>query len=121
MRKELIGTCPVCSNKLIATKLTCQVCNTEISGEFELSRFSNLTKDELYFVETFIQVYGSIKEMEKVLNISYPTVKKNLDIIVKKMGYDQRSIEDDNEKDEILQKLQSKEISVEEALQLLKG
>jgi|SRR5690554_2459335 len=119
MRKEVIGTCPVCSDKLIATRLTCQVCHTEISGEFELSRFSNLSKEELYFVETFVKVYGNIKEMEKELNVSYPTVKKNLDSIVKKMGYTQK--EDDQEmSNDVLDKLQKKEISVDEALKLLK-
>ncbi len=119
MRKEVIGTCPVCSNKLIATRLTCQMCNTEISGEFELSRFSNLSKEELYFVETFVKVYGNIKEMEKELNVSYPTVKKNLDIIVKKMGYTQKD-DDQDENDEILERLQKKELSVEDALKLIK-
>ena len=40
MRKEVIGTCPVCQNSLLATRLSCNVCHTEITGEFELSRFS---------------------------------------------------------------------------------
>ena len=121
MRKEVIGTCPVCSNKLVASKLTCHVCHTEITGEFELSRFSNLNKDEIYFVETFVRVYGNIKEMEKELNISYPTVKKNLDLIVRKMGYDNSSPSvEPAVVDDVLSKLQNKELSVEEALELLK-
>lgn len=119
MRKEVIGICPVCTNKLIATRLTCQSCQTEISGEFELSRFSNLSKEDLYFVETFVKVYGNIKEMEKELNVSYPTVKKNLDSIVKKMGYIQK-IDYQALDDDVLERLQKKEISVEEALKLLK-
>ncbi len=119
MRKEVIGTCPVCSNKLIATRLTCQVCHTEISGEFELSRFSSLSKEDLYFVETFVKVYGNIKEMEKELNVSYPTVKKNLDYIVNKMGYTQKAVDQDLN-DDVLEKLHNKEITVEDALKLLK-
>ena len=120
MRKEVIGTCPVCSNKLLATRLTCQVCHTEITGEFELSRFSNLNKEEIYFVETFVRVYGSIKEMEKQLGISYPTVKKNLDQIISKMGYTQKPVLDDEVAESVLDQLESKELSVEAALKLLR-
>lgn len=119
MRKEVIGTCPVCSNKLLATRLTCQVCHTEITGEFELSRFSNLSKDEIDFVETFVSVYGSIKEMEKKLGISYPTVKKTLDHIIGKMGYSQQSVIDDNQTESVLNQLENKELSVEQALKML--
>lgn len=118
MRKEVIGTCPVCSNKLVATKLSCQVCHTEITGEFELSRFSNLNKEEIHFVETFVRVYGSIKEMEKQLGISYPTVKKNLDQIISKMGY---AVEVNEDKTQlVLDQLEKKELSVEAAIKLLR-
>ncbi len=120
MRKEVIGTCPVCANKLVATKLTCLVCHTEITGEFELSRFSHLNKEELYFVETFVKVYGNIKEMEKELNISYPTVKKNLEHIIRKMGYDNQPAVDPAHAEDVLSKLQNKEMSFDEALELLK-
>ena len=118
MRKEVIGTCPVCQNSLLATRLSCNVCHTEITGEFELSRFSYLNKEELNFVETFVRVYGNIKEMEKELDISYPTVKKMLEQIVTKMGFKTREVNPNTE--EILNKIKNKELSVNEALTLLK-
>ncbi len=119
MIKNVIGTCPICEQNLIATKLSCPSCQIEITGSFSLSHFSNLSKAELDFVAGFISVYGSIKEMEKLFNISYPTVKKNLDIIIQKMGL-QNHHHDVDQKD-ILAKLQTKELSVEEALEQLKG
>ena len=76
MRKETIGTCPVCSGKLLATRLTCNACSTEIHGEFELSRFSYLTREELAFIETFIKCQGNLKDVQNVTSLSYPTVKK---------------------------------------------
>jgi len=85
MKHEVIGTCPVCGNDLTVTKLSCGVCHTEISGDFALSKFSALNKDDLNFIETFIKVSGNIREMEKSLGISYPTVKKNLDGIIIKL------------------------------------
>lgn len=118
MRKEVIALCPVCSHDLVATKLTCNFCHTEISGEFALSRFSYLNKEELYFVETFMKVFGNIKEMEKELNVSYPTVKKMLDNIVSKMGFTQ--VEQQVDTQDILNKIKNKELSVTDALALLK-
>jgi len=121
MRKEVIGTCPVCQNTLLATRLSCNVCHTEITGEFELSRFSYLNKEELSFIETFIRVYGNIKEMEKELDISYPTVKKMLEQVVVKMGFEARDSRESNANTEdILAKIKNKEISVNDALTLLK-
>ena len=121
MRKEVIGTCPVCQNSLLATRLSCNVCHTEITGEFELSRFSYLNKEELNFIETFIKVYGNIKEMEKELDISYPTVKKMLEQVVTKMGFETRdSKETHTNTEDILTKIKNKELSVNEALTLLK-
>ena len=86
-----------------------------------LSRFSYLNRDELQFVETFIRVQGNIKEMEKEFNISYPTVKKMLDMIITKMGFPVRQEEKSAVcADDVLSRLQQGEISAEEAIALLK-
>lgn len=121
MRKEVTGTCPVCQNTLQATRLSCNVCHTEITGEFELSRFSYLNKEELNFIETFIRVYGNIKEMEKELDVSYPTVKKMLEQVVVKMGFESKETREPSmNTEDILMKIKNKEISVNDALTLLK-
>lgn len=120
MRKEVIGICPVCQNQLVATRLTCLSCHTEINGEFSLSRFSYLSRDELQFVETFVRVSGNIKEMEKEFGVSYPTVKKNLDIIIQKMGFPVQRQSETNQQ-EVLEQIRKGEISVEDALILLKN
>lgn len=120
MVNEIIGTCPVCQNQLLATKLTCPNCHTEISGEFALSKFNYLSRDELKFVETFVLLRGNIKEMEKELSISYPTVKKYLDNIILKMGYElETSFKVDSEA--VLKKIKDGELSVDEAIEILKG
>lgn len=79
MANKLIGYCPVCSEKLLVKTLKCKECNTEISGDFELSPFDYLSKEQLNFALVFIKEQGNIKAIEKTLSISYPTVKKNLD------------------------------------------
>ena len=84
MEKEVIGYCPVCSDKLIATKLTCKNCTLDLTGDFSLNRFSYLSKDEQEFVALFLLNEGSYKEVQGNLNITYQKAKQTLaDILVK--------------------------------------
>jgi len=119
MVRNVIGECPICESDLIVTKLQCTNCKTEISGEFQLSKFNYLSKEHLYFIEVFIKNRGNIKQIEKELGISYPTVKRNLDEVIQSLGY---KVTDDNKlkKEEIFKKLEKKEITALEAAKLLK-
>ncbi|MFH5881446.1 MAG: DUF2089 domain-containing protein [Candidatus Izemoplasmataceae bacterium] len=121
MQRHVIGECPICKHDLFVTKLECTNCHTEISGQFQLSKFNYLSKEHLYFIELFIKNKGSIKQLEKELNISYPTVKKMLDEVIISLGYTVVDDEENNpKKDEILQQLADGKITSEEALKLLK-
>jgi hypothetical protein len=119
MIKSVIGACPICESDLIVTKLKCVNCGTEISGEFQLSKFNYLSKEHLYFIEVFIKNKGSIKQIEKELGISYPTVKKNLDDVIRSLGYEV-SEEDKLKKEDIFKKLEKGEITALEAANLIK-
>ncbi|MBX4266696.1 DUF2089-like zinc ribbon domain-containing protein [Clostridium estertheticum] len=55
MAYKIITQCPVCSSKLTVTKLKCKKCDTVIENDFELSKFSYLTMEQLNFVEVFIK------------------------------------------------------------------
>jgi len=124
MKKEVISHCPICENELSITRLHCDKCQIEINGSFSLSKLSLLTKEQLKFVEVFLKNSGSIKAIEKDLNISYPTVKKLLSDVLKTLGYEvNENVEskDSKKRQEILDKLAAKEISYDEASQLLKN
>jgi len=116
---NVIGECPICQSDLKVTKLSCTRCGTEISGDFQLSKFNYLSKEHLYFIEVFIKNKGNIKQIEKELGISYPTVKKNLDEVIVSLGYEV-SEEDKVKKAEVFAKLEKGEISALEAAKLLK-
>ncbi|SCY24554.1 DUF2089 family protein [Alkaliphilus peptidifermentans] len=88
MDKELVGHCPRCSDKLIATHLSCKKCNLELTGDFGLSRFDYLTVDELDFVMTFLRYQGNFKTVQIQKGMSYPAVKKKIAEIVMKLGID---------------------------------
>lgn len=120
MKRNVIGTCPICSSKLEVTELHCCDCETLIRGNFKLDKFSYLSKEEKYFIEIFVKNRGSIKEVEKDLGISYPTVKKNLDNVIEALGYNESYLNDGVNKKNILEKLSNGEITSEEAMKQLK-
>ncbi len=121
MQKRVIGECPICGHDLFVTKLECSHCHSEISGKFQLSKFNYLSKESLYFIELFIKNKGSIKQLEKELKVSYPTVKKMLNEVIENLGYKVETPDDDDEgNEEILNRLARGEISSEDALKMLK-
>ena len=75
--------------------------------------------EQKYFVEVFIKNRGNIKEIEKELGISYPTVRNKLDKVISDLGHTVKK-SSVNQK-EIIEKLRNGEITKEEALKLLKG
>lgn len=119
MKKEVFGNCPVCDNELKVTTMYCNNCDTKIVSEFELCKFCKLTKEEKYFIEVFIKNRGNIKEIERELGISYPTVRNKLESVIESLGYSPRR-EPKYDKIEILNKLNEGLITAEEAVRLLK-
>lgn len=115
----IIHHCPVCQHTLHATRLQCKQCHTIIENDFELSNFATLSKEQLHFVEIFLANRGNIKEVEKSLGISYPTVRAKLNDIIQALGYKQK-IAEEHQKQEIIDMLHSGEISAEEAIEQLK-
>lgn len=115
----LINQCPVCEHALHVTKLQCAQCETTIENNFSLSKFAALSKEQLHFAELFLVNRGNIKEVEKALNISYPTVRAKLNEVITKLGHKETKNNQDNKKD-IIEQLDEGKISVEKALELLK-
>ncbi|MDD2258764.1 MAG: DUF2089 domain-containing protein [Bacilli bacterium] len=120
MKNEVISRCPICSKPLTIKSLHCDHCEIDINGEFRLSPLSLLNKEQLEFVEAFLINQGSIKAVEKELNVSYPTVKKMLNDVLVSLGYKISEEVEDTRRVEILDRLAKHEISYEEAMQLLK-
>jgi len=99
--------CPVCDHEMRISKLTCTHCPTKIEGDFSSCKFCRLPAEQLAFMEAFIKCRGNIKEVEKELGISYPTVRSRLDSVIEALGY---SVEKDKEKDK--EKVDSQEESM---------
>lgn len=117
------GKCPVCSHDLEAVRLQCTSCGTVVEGHFELSRFSRLDPEQLAFLELFLKARGNIKEVERELGLSYPTVRARLDALLAALGYavePERKAEVGRKRREILDALDAGKIGAGEALRLLK-
>ena len=121
MRRQMPAACPVCSGPYEITRCTCTQCGSELSGHFTGCDFCGLTDDEARFVLTFLKCRGSIKEVEKELDISYPTVRSKLDDVIASLGYKVMANEkSDINRKEILDMLSKGEITYDEAVKLLK-
>ena len=77
--------CPSCSEQLKVKSLTCDRCQTEITGQYDLPMFALLTVEEQKFILTFVKSSGSLKEMASLLSLSYPTVRNMLNEIIQKI------------------------------------
>ena len=122
MANRIVNKCPVCGNTLIISRLTCSECDTSIEGRFGHGLFSNLTDEEMKFVELFVVCRGNIKEVEKRLVVSYPTVRGKLDGVVNKLERTLSHGDTETQKKrrrEILESIKRGEISAEEGALLI--
>lgn len=86
MAHDVISTCPVCQGELMISRLHCRSCGTALEGEFGVGRFGRLSREQLALLESFLRSRGNLKEMERELGISYPTVRSRVDALVRALG-----------------------------------
>jgi hypothetical protein len=117
MPHDVISTCPVCSNELAVTRLHCRSCGTTLEGDFSVGRFGRLNREQLALLESFLRSRGNLREMERELGISYPTVRSRVEALVNALGFGPRA--DGDEADEEPAASAAGERSREEILQAL--
>jgi hypothetical protein len=87
---DVIATCPVCASELSVTRLRCTDCGTTIEGEFGVGRFGRLTREQTQVLESFLRSRGNLRDMERELGISYPTVRARVEALVRSLGFGPR-------------------------------
>jgi hypothetical protein len=132
---DVIATCPVCAGELSVTRLRCGDCGTTIEGEFGVGRFGRMTREQLVLLESFLRSRGNLRDMERELGISYPTVRARVEALVRALGFGPRDEADASDptvtpaagaapdatddivvgRREILERLSRRELSAEEA------
>ena len=140
MPHDVIATCPVCAGELAVTRLRCGTCGTTIEGEFGVGRFARLTREQMLVLESFLRSRGNLRDMERELAISYPTVRARVEALVRALGFGPRDeaegdgqppapIADANPnaadllvaRREILERLANHELSAEDAAEAIRG
>lgn len=84
--RDVIATCPVCAGELAISRLHCRTCGTTLEGEFGVGRFGKLSREQMALLESFLRSRGNLKEMERALGISYPTVRARVEALVQALG-----------------------------------
>ena len=100
MPHDVISTCPVCSKELSVTRLHCRSCGTTLEGDFSVGRFGRLSRDQMALLESFLRSRGNLREMERELGISYPTVRSRVEALVRALGFGARGEESIDESPE---------------------
>ncbi|UCG42401.1 MAG: DUF2089 domain-containing protein [candidate division WOR-3 bacterium] len=118
-RKSMVSRCPVCQSGMAISELKCESCDTSVRGRFEIPELCRLPEDLYEFLLVFVRNRGVIREVEKELGISYPTVRARLDSVIAALGFDAPELEVD--KDDVIRQLEAGEISPEAAERLLRG
>jgi hypothetical protein len=100
MPHDVISTCPVCEGELLVSRLHCRSCGTALEGEFGVGRFGRLSREQLGLLESFLRSRGNLKEMERELGISYPTVRARVDALVRALDLGDGEIQAEAEDEE---------------------
>lgn len=113
--------CPVCHGDLRVTRLHCPSCMTEVGGDFPLNRLATLPEPHASLIELFLRARGNVKEMERELGLSYPTVRARLEEALSAAGF-ARGAEPDlgGRRTAILDNLERGEITAQQAAQQLR-
>jgi len=85
-----------------------------IEGSFELPQLARLSADDQIFITAFVRSHGSIKEMERIFGVSYPTIKSRLTRIANSLEFVETN--PNPSRSEILERLERGEITAEDAI-----
>ena len=99
---------------MVIERVRLQDSGVAIEGAFEPPRLAQLSAEDQVFVAAFVRSHGSIKEMEQVFGVSYPTVKARLNRIAEALQFVE--IDPAPSRSELLDRLSRGEITADEAI-----
>lgn len=88
--------------------------NIAIEGSFEPPELARLPAEDQVFVTAFLRSHGSIKEMERIFGVSYPTIKSRLNRISDNLNF--VDVDPSPSRSDVLQSLKRGDITVDEAI-----
>lgn len=120
------NNCPVCGETLALTRLSCDECGTELAGHFPTCEYCSLSDEDREILRVFLSSRGNMKELERHLEVSYPTARARFDAVLARLGLEAGDDEgpgEDPQTDrsslEVLESLATGDIDIDEALERL--
>ncbi len=109
--------CPDCGKSMIPVTCECKYCDIKMEGAFSVSILSQLSSSDQALVIAFVRNYGSIKKIQKLLDVSYPTARARIADLIQRLDSTMEVTE--NMESQILEKLEKGDISFSEAMEEL--
>lgn len=116
---DLPAACPLCNGQVRITQIRCDCCSSEINSTFVTGALGKLPAEYQKFIAVFLRHRGNIKQVEKEIGISYPTINKMLEGINRSLGSEE--ISPAPSRKEILDAIDKGEMSVKDATFILKN
>ena len=113
----LPSRCPSCQGDLQVSRLECTSCGTVVDGRFEPCVVCRLDHELRTLFEQFLDARGNLKEVQRTLGVSYPTVRQRIEVMFRELG---RQAPSETTPKEVLRRLREGSITVEEAERLLR-
>ena len=110
--------CPVCGGHLHTTRLSCESCGTELSGQFPTCAFCSLDANDRDLLAVFLRGRGNLKEVERHLGVSYPTARARFDSVLVRLGLAPEPASDELD---VLRAVARGEVDLGEAAERLRG
>ncbi len=107
--------CPSCGESLLVAKLECPACQSEVTGNYDLCPICRLDDETRHLFDLFMGARGNLKELQRQLSVSYPTVRQRVEEMFLLLGYRPHPTDAKT----VLAELRAGEITVEEAERLL--
>ncbi|MCX7995415.1 MAG: DUF2089 domain-containing protein [candidate division WOR-3 bacterium] len=81
-----IKNCPMCGGEMVISELRCKECNLMIKKDFPMCEFCQLPEEDYEFLKIFLRSEGKITDIEKILGVSYPTIKSKIENLLRKLN-----------------------------------
>jgi hypothetical protein len=108
---------------VVLTRFSCRNCEITVDGRFTSGPLSQLSPEQIKFVEVFLRYEGKLTHMEDELGMSYPTIRNRLHEVIRALGYEPGGEVStgltERDRSQILEDLDQGRISTKEAMRLL--
>jgi hypothetical protein len=124
IEKRSVDRCPTCGGPLETRELGCPECELTLRGRFPRCEFCALPEEQLNFLRLFVSRRGNLRELERELGVSYPTVRARLDELLRALGYavSAPSVQERQEqRRQVIEDLREGRLTPDEAARKLKG